>query len=169
VSFDDRRPVGEPTDPAVRALLDRYIAGFVNADLNELESALRTDAALEVTGMRTWFSGLATCLPFIQTWALGAPGDWKMIPTLANGQPAAAAYLRGDDDQHHAYGVAVLTTTDRAITRITVFDDPRLVAVAGFSVTYTEPTHHPCSGFSIARSSPSLSVSHSTRHYEEHG
>ena len=137
MSLDNQRPAGGPTEPAVRTLLDRYIAGFVNADLSELESALRTDAALEVTGLRTWFSGLTTCLRFIQTWALGAPGDWKMIPTLANGQPAAAAFLRGDDGRHHAYGIAVLTTTGRAITRITVFDDPRLVAVAGFSATHT--------------------------------
>ncbi|MGL5850675.1 MAG: RNA polymerase subunit sigma-70, partial [Phycicoccus sp.] len=134
VSSDQVRPAG-PTDPAARALLERYIAGFVNADLGELEAALRADAALEVTGSSTWFSGVDTCLRFIETWALGAPGDWQMVPVAANGQPAAAAYLRGDDGRHHAYGLAVITTTDGAITRITVFDDATLVALAGLPAT----------------------------------
>ncbi|MCO1659702.1 sigma-70 family RNA polymerase sigma factor [Pseudonocardia humida] len=136
VASDEPRLTGEPTDPATRALLDRYIAGFVNADLSELERALRADAALEVTGSRTWFAGLTTCLEFIRTSALGEPGDWRMVPLVANGQPAAAAYLRGDDGRHHAYGISVLSTAGTRITRITVFGDPTLVALAGFSATH---------------------------------
>ncbi|MGL5816969.1 MAG: sigma factor [Phycicoccus sp.] len=85
VSSDQVCPAG-PTDPAVRALLERYIAGFVNADLGELEGALRADAALEMTGSPTWFSGLDTCLRFIETWALGAPatGRWSPWPPTAS-------------------------------------------------------------------------------------
>lgn len=42
-----------------------------------------------------------------------------MIPTGANGQPAAATYHRADDRDHQALGGAVLTATPTGISRIT--------------------------------------------------
>jgi RNA polymerase sigma-70 factor, ECF subfamily len=110
----------EPTDPRARELLGQYIAGFENADIAALEKALRTDAAIEMVGSRTWFSGRATCLRYLAH-VIGSPGDWVMTPTVANGQPAAAAYYGPDHGTHHALGVAVLTATSAGITRITVF------------------------------------------------
>jgi RNA polymerase sigma-70 factor (ECF subfamily) len=62
----------------------------------------------------------------------GAPGDWLMAATAANGQPAAAAYLRGPDGVHRAFGLAVLTVTGTGIARIVVFGDPGLVTRFGF-------------------------------------
>src|SRR5437879_3186204 len=91
--FPLREPVLEPTDPRARELLDLYIAGFERADLAALERALRTDAAIELVGTATWFSGRTTCLPFLAR-TIGAPGTYRMLPVLANGQPAAAAYQR---------------------------------------------------------------------------
>jgi RNA polymerase sigma-70 factor (ECF subfamily) len=55
-----------------------------------------------------------------------------MSATTANGQPAAAAYLRGPDGRHQAFGVAVLTATGTGIVRIAVFGDPGLVTRFGF-------------------------------------
>jgi RNA polymerase sigma-70 factor (ECF subfamily) len=118
----------EPTEPDARALLDDYIAGFENADTTALERALRADAAIELVGTRTWFSGKATCLRYLAH-VIGSPGNWLMTPTLANGQPAAAAYHRAGDGSHHALGVAVLTVSPGGIARITVFaGGPDLVA-----------------------------------------
>jgi hypothetical protein len=99
-----------PTEPHARDLLSQYIAGFENADIAALEKALRTDAAIELVGTRTWFSGKVTCLRYLAH-VLGSPGDWLMTPTGANGQPAAATYYRTDDGTHQALGVAVLTAT----------------------------------------------------------
>jgi RNA polymerase sigma-70 factor, ECF subfamily len=123
----------EPTDPRARALLEKYIAAFENSDAAALEDVLREDAALEMVGSRTWFSGRGTCLPFITSGALGSTGDWRMEPTTANGQPAVAAYLRADDGRHEAFGIAVLTTTTTGIARIVVFGDPELVTLFGFA------------------------------------
>jgi RNA polymerase sigma-70 factor (ECF subfamily) len=57
--LDDVAPTREelsaPTEPRARALLDQYIAGFESADMAALEQALRTDAAIELVGTRTWF------------------------------------------------------------------------------------------------------------------
>jgi RNA polymerase sigma-70 factor (ECF subfamily) len=116
----DRDRVSEPTSPHVRALLDQYIAGFENADVTALERALRTDAAIEMVGTRTWFSGRVTCLRYLGH-VIGSSGDWRMIPVLANGQPAAAAYHRDGDGIHGAFGLGVLTTSEEGIARITVF------------------------------------------------
>jgi RNA polymerase sigma-70 factor (ECF subfamily) len=119
--------VGEPDDPRSRALLEAYIAAFENADAAALERVLREDATLEAVPSRTWFAGRRTCMRHIARF-LGAPGDWRMVPVAANGQPAAAAYLRGDDGVHRAFGVAVLTTTPTGIARVVVFGDPGLTA-----------------------------------------
>jgi RNA polymerase sigma-70 factor (ECF subfamily) len=105
----------EPADPRARELLAQYIAGFENADVTALEKALRTDAAIEMVGSRTWFAGRVTCLRYLAR-VIGSPGDWEMTATTANGQPAAVASYRGN-----VYGLGVLTVTSSGIARITVF------------------------------------------------
>jgi hypothetical protein len=110
----EREQLSEPTEPHARALLDQYIAGFEHADVAALERALRTDAAIEMVGTRTWFSSRVTCLRYL-THVIGSPGDWRMIPTLANGQSAAAAYRRDSDGLHRAFGLGVLTVTVGAL------------------------------------------------------
>jgi RNA polymerase sigma-70 factor, ECF subfamily len=106
----------EPTEPRARELLGQYMAGFERADTTALENALRADAAIEMVGTRTWFSGRVTCLRYLAH-VIGSPGDWRMSPVLANGQPAAVAHYRDS-----AYGLGVLTVTQAGIARITVFD-----------------------------------------------
>jgi RNA polymerase sigma-70 factor (ECF subfamily) len=123
--------VTEPTEPEARALLDRYIAAFEHADMTALEEVLRKDAALEMVPSRTWFAGRGTCLRYLEG-VLGAAGDWRMVPTIVNGQTAVAAYLRGSDGTHRAFGIAVLTTTTTGIARIVVFGEPDLVVRFGF-------------------------------------
>src|SRR6266571_5313153 len=114
-----------------RALLDAYISAFQNADPAALERVLRKDAALEPVGSLTWFSGRDTCMRYVRQF-FGVPGDWQMAATAANGQPAAAVYLRGTDGVHRAFGLAVLTVTATGISRIVVFGDPGLVTRFGF-------------------------------------
>jgi RNA polymerase sigma-70 factor (ECF subfamily) len=123
--------VSEPAEPEARALLEAYISAFQNADPAALERVLRKDAALEPVGSLTWFSGRDTCMRYVRQF-FGAPGDWQMAATAANGQPAAAAYLRGPDGVHRAFGLAVLTVTGTGIARIVVFGDPGLVTRFGF-------------------------------------
>jgi len=116
-----------PSSPPTRALLAEYIAAFESADAAAMQQILRRDAVIELPGSRTWFAGNLTCVAFLRDHALGAPGDWRMLPTVVNGQPAAAAYLHAPDGTHHAFGIAVLTTADDGIRRITVFNQPTLV------------------------------------------
>ena len=127
--------ITEPSEPRARELLARYIAAFENADAAAMERVLRHDAALEMVGSRTWFAGRTTCLPYLATYVLGSPGDWRMLAIIANGQPAAAAYRRGADGALRAFGIAVLTVTPTGIARIVVFGDPDLVTTFGLPET----------------------------------
>jgi RNA polymerase sigma-70 factor (ECF subfamily) len=71
-------------------------------------------------------------VPFLRDQLLGAPGDWRMLATSANGQPAAAAYTRDQYGNYQPYGICVLTVTGAGIRRISSFGDPGLVTVFGF-------------------------------------
>jgi len=124
--------VTEPTESRARELLDRYITAFENADAGALERLLLADATLEATPVRTWFAGRATCVPFLRNHVLGSPGDWRMLATGANGQPAAAVYTRGRQGDYQAYGICVLTVTSRGIRHVRSFADSGLVTVFGF-------------------------------------
>ena len=88
-----------------------------------------------MVGTLTWFSGRVTCLRYLAR-VVGLPGDYLMTPTVANGQPAAAAYQRGDDGRYQAFGLGVLTVTGGGIAKITVFGGgPRLVESFGLPAT----------------------------------
>src|SRR5579859_7780354 len=128
----DACQITEPTAPRARALLDQYIAAFENADAAALERLLIADATIEATPMRTWFAGRQPCLPFLRNHVLRSPGDWRMLATSANGQPAAVAYTRDQDGNYRPYGICVLTVCAAGIRRISSFGDPSLVTVFGF-------------------------------------
>jgi RNA polymerase sigma-70 factor, ECF subfamily len=60
-----------------------------------------------------------------------------MIPTIANGQPAAVAYQRDRDGKLHAFGLGVLSVTDAGIARIFVFGGgPNLIATFGLPAVH---------------------------------
>jgi RNA polymerase sigma-70 factor (ECF subfamily) len=128
----DIEQITEPAESQARALLDQYITAFVNADAGALERLLIEDATLEATPMRTWFAGRKSCVPFLREHVLGSPGDWLMLATRANGQPAAAAYTRDQDGNYQPYGICVLTVTSQGIYRVVSFGDPSLVTTFGF-------------------------------------
>jgi RNA polymerase sigma-70 factor (TIGR02960 family) len=122
----------EPTDPRARALLDRYIAAFERSDAGLLEEVLRSDATLEATPFRDWQAGRAMCIHILEASVLGTAGEWRMIATTANGQPAAVVYHRDDDGALRADGAVVLAATATGVSRVIKFQDPALVAAFGF-------------------------------------
>ena len=126
------RQLLEPTDRRARALLDGYIAAFERSDAALLEQVLRTDATLEATPFREWQAGRAMCVHILDTYVLGTPGDWRMIATTANGQPAAVVYHRDAAGVLRADGVVVLAPTATGVSRVVKFHDPALATMFGF-------------------------------------
>jgi RNA polymerase sigma-70 factor (TIGR02960 family) len=50
------------------------------------------------------------------------PGDWLLVPTLANRMPAAASYLRAHgDDEFRAFKLDVLRVEDELVAEVTTF------------------------------------------------
>jgi RNA polymerase sigma-70 factor (ECF subfamily) len=128
--------LAEPTDPAQRALLDRFAAAFENADANALAELLREDVVLEMPPLLTWFAGRATVTSFMASRVFARFGGFRMVSVMANGQPAFAAYTRGDDGSYHAHEVLVPTVTKTGIARIVVFLNPELFAMFGLPHDY---------------------------------
>ncbi|MEV3922784.1 RNA polymerase subunit sigma-70 [Actinomadura coerulea] len=122
----------EPADRRARALLDGYIAAFERSDAGLMEQVLRADATLEATPFREWQAGRAMCVRILDAYVLGTPGDWRMIATAANGQPAAVVYRRDAGGALRADGAVVLAPTATGVSRVVKFHDPALVAMFGF-------------------------------------
>ncbi len=128
--------LAEPADPDQRALLDRFAAAFENADVTALAELLREDVALEMPPLLTWFSGRQTVASFIGSRVFARFGRFRMVPVMANGQPAFAGYTCGDDGSYHAHEVLVPTLTTTGIARIVVFLNPELFAMFGLPLDY---------------------------------
>jgi RNA polymerase sigma-70 factor (ECF subfamily) len=137
--------LSEPDDRHARALLDQYMHAFEHADQAALERALRADAVLEMTPSRTWFAGKRRCMSYVSQF-MASPGQYRMIATSANGQPAVGAYLRGESGDYAAFTIVVLTTTSGGIARITLFGDPGLFRRFGLPPALAPDPRSPRSG-----------------------
>ena len=120
--------ISEPDDPAIQALLGRYATAFENADVAGLIRLLRDDAVFEMPPLPTWYAGRDRVGRFLAARVLRRPGNLRMIPVAANGQPAFAAYLRGNDGVHRAHAIQVLTITPSGLSRVVSFNDSSLFA-----------------------------------------
>ena len=123
--------LAEPADPGQRALLDRFAAAFENADASALAELLREDVELEMPPLLTWFTGRQTVTDFIASRVFARLGRFRMVPVMANGQPAFAAYQREHDGTYQAHEVLVPTVTRTGIARMVVFLNPDLFGMFG--------------------------------------
>ncbi len=124
----------EPRDPTCRRALDAYVEAFHTADIRLLVRLLRDDVVIEMPPTPTWFAGRTDVSGFLDS-KLGRAGEWLLLPTAANGQPAAAVYRQDQLGVLRAHGLHVLTVTERGIVRIVAFRDSRHLARFGFPDT----------------------------------
>jgi RNA polymerase sigma-70 factor, ECF subfamily len=120
--------------PGQRALLDRFAAAFEDADSSALAELLAEDVALEMPPVLTWFTGRRAVVRFLagrQPDLFTVPGRVRMVPAMANGQPAFAAYLHDEGGVYRAYAVMVLSSTPAGIARIVIFLDPGVFGLFG--------------------------------------
>jgi RNA polymerase sigma-70 factor (ECF subfamily) len=124
--------VYEPTDADQRALLDKYVTAFENADVSALMDLLRADAVFEMPPQPMWFAGRDPIVRFLGEWVLREPGRFRMFPTAANGQPAVAAFERHDDGRYHAHAIQLLTFSGSFLSHVISFNDPSLLSAFGW-------------------------------------
>ena len=113
--------VSDTLEPDQQHALDEYVAAFERADIPGLQRMLLADASLEMPPLSTWFSGRAAIIGFWKSLILTGPGRFRVVATSANGQPAAAMYLRHADGSYHVDALHVLTPAPGGIARIVVF------------------------------------------------
>jgi RNA polymerase sigma-70 factor (ECF subfamily) len=123
--------LAEPAEPERRLLLDRFAAAFEAVDVAALAELLREDVTLEMPPNLTWFTGRQTVLRFLASRVFAVLGPARMVPVMANGQPAFAVYRREPDGVFRAHEVMVLSLTATGIARMVVFLDPGLVTAFG--------------------------------------
>jgi RNA polymerase sigma-70 factor (ECF subfamily) len=133
--LDELDPDGPPPrtpDPgAERALLDRYIAAFEAADTAAIRAVIQDDFSLEAVPHPVWFQGVQVCLPFLERHAFATGGAVRLLPTRANGQPAAGSYRLDASGTLRAESLWVFTMTGDRFSRAVKFPDPGLVTAAG--------------------------------------
>jgi RNA polymerase sigma-70 factor (ECF subfamily) len=112
----------QPSEQRQRELLDRYVAAFQNADVDELVAVLTEDALYEMPPFITWFQGSAAIGAFLGPRMRGF-GETPVIRTSANGQPAVALYPATADGQHRLHALHVLTLTSQGVGRVVAFMD----------------------------------------------
>jgi RNA polymerase sigma-70 factor, ECF subfamily len=128
--------LAEPAGAAERAVLGRFAAAIEGADASALAELLRADAVLEMPPFLTWFAGRDAVAAFVGAQLLTAPGDLRLLPVTANGQPAFAVYRLDEHGVYQAHALQVLTLTATGIARIVAFADPGCLTSFGLPPGY---------------------------------
>jgi RNA polymerase sigma-70 factor (ECF subfamily) len=111
-----------PSEQRQCELLDRYVAAFEKADVDELVAVLTEDARYEMPPFITWFEGNAAIGAFLGP-HMRRFGETPVVRTTANGQPAVALYPATADGQHRLHALHVLNLTSHGVDRVVAFMD----------------------------------------------
>ncbi len=119
------------TDDRTRALLQRYMRAWENADVSALVTVLREDAAFAMPPLPSWYRGRDDIRKFVERVLMAgdAHGRYRLRPTAANGMPAVAIYQK--DPRTGVYGplaIQLLQIEGDRIASVTSFVDPTLFA-----------------------------------------
>ncbi|OPE50641.1 RNA polymerase subunit sigma-70 [Mycobacterium intermedium] len=123
-SADDR--LEEPESSETQDLLARYIAAFESYDIDRLVELFTAEAIWEMPPFTGWYQGAHNIVTLIhQQCPAELPGDMRMIPLTANGQPAAAMYMR-QGDVHVPFQLHVLDVQGGRVSHVVAFLDDSL-------------------------------------------
>jgi RNA polymerase sigma-70 factor (ECF subfamily) len=116
----DWAPAAEP-DPEQRRLLQRYVDAHEQADPEALVALLSPDTRLAISPQVGEWNGRDEVGDALRG-GMNSLGRWRLLPIRANGQPAAAGYLRRP-------GAVVFTPFLLSVLR---FEQGHLLDVAAF-------------------------------------
>ena len=109
-----------------RALLQRYVDAHERADIAGLAALLRDDALLTMPPQPLWYRGrdaIASLLAeAMEPTSPDYVGHFRLVPTKANRQPAAANYLRRPGDSvYRPLALDVLRVEESEVVEIVAF------------------------------------------------
>jgi RNA polymerase sigma-70 factor, ECF subfamily len=122
-----------------RALLQRYMDAHERGDVAAVAALLREDALLSMPPLPSWYDGRdAIAALLLRAFDPSSPeyvGHFRLVPTRANGQPAAANYVRRPEEtEYRALALDVIRIEDGQIVEIVAFE-PQLFGAFGLPDT----------------------------------
>jgi RNA polymerase sigma-70 factor (ECF subfamily) len=121
----------EPTEPGQRELLDRYVQALEDKDISGIIKLFVADAVWEMPPFTGWYQGAEDIGRLIDAQCPAGPGELRLLPTQANGQPAFGMYYRRADGGWGPFQLHVLTLTGAGISHVTAFFDLSLFPMFG--------------------------------------
>jgi len=121
----------QPDSAEAQDLLARYIAAFETYDIDRLVDMFTAEAIWEMPPYTGWYQGARSIITLIhQQCPAEGSGDMRMLPLIANGQPAAAMYMRAGE-VHVPFQLHVLDVRDGKVSHVVAFLDDRLFTKFG--------------------------------------
>ncbi len=107
-----------------RELLQRYMDAHASADAAAVVELLGEDVRIAMPPDEAQYEGHEAVATFFRDlFGPNNPGDWRLVPTEANGQPAAANYVRQwGETTYRGITLDVLRIEGGAVVEITTFD-----------------------------------------------
>jgi RNA polymerase sigma-70 factor, ECF subfamily len=113
---------GTPQSEAERAVLRAFMDAWERADVTMLTDLLREDARWAMPPAALWFDGRPAIVRLYELYPIGWQGDFHMVATSANRQPAAASYLRPTGQaEYRLVALNVLRLEGGQIAEVTTF------------------------------------------------
>jgi RNA polymerase sigma-70 factor (ECF subfamily) len=108
-------------DERLRALVERFVRAWEDADVATITAMLTADATLAMPPRPNWYRGAAAIGAFLAKGPLSAP-RWRHLPARANGQLAFGVYFSDGEPAYRGQVIHVLTLDDDArIAAMTAF------------------------------------------------
>ncbi|UFU05174.1 sigma-70 family RNA polymerase sigma factor [Ruania halotolerans] len=124
-----RETVVEPESADERAVLEQFVAGFENYDVDGLVELFTDRTVWEMPPIEGWYQGADTIGALIARHCPATgPGDMVLLPTRANGQPAFGLYMREEDGVHRPFQFHVVDLDGDRIAHVVAFFDTTLFA-----------------------------------------
>ena len=124
--------VVEPTEEEKRQLLERYVKAFEDKDISAMVELFTQEAIWEMPPFDAWFKGPEDIANLIR---LQCPAEglasMRLVPTVANGQPAFGLYIRGEGGEFLPFNLPVLTLTREGVSYVHCFCDLSLFETFG--------------------------------------
>lgn len=117
--------VAEPADTGQRELLDRYARALERKDVAELVRLFTSDSRWEMPPFTAWYQGPEDIARLVEVQCPAGPGELRMVPTHANGQPAFGMYIL-DEGGFRPFQLQVLELRAGRVRHVVAFFDVSL-------------------------------------------
>ncbi|MEV4099153.1 sigma-70 family RNA polymerase sigma factor [Nonomuraea sp. NPDC049649] len=120
-----------PLTAEQREQLDRYVAAFESYDIGALVDLFTKEAVFEMPPYDGWYEGPDAIGRLVATHCPAkGPGDLRLVPVRANGQPAFGMYLR-DGGAYREFALQVLDFDGPLIRHVAMFFEAGIFARFG--------------------------------------